>query len=418
MTLKFRFSLIGFGIILFMFITPVLVLYARGFQFDWHTHKIVKTGAIVIKTDPSGAEVYLSDKKQSDTTPDSIRFLLPGDYNLRIEKDGYQPWAKRLTVREQFVTKAAEDQNLITLFFKDPKPEEPRAASQISLSKTGQEIFYFDGKQNAASINTSNGSLTLQGNKADAKLPSVLPAAIFKWQNAAQFFELLQSRGKWGLTDEQIGKVQEAETTGAHSAAKIGPDLYSLDNTTPGLLAKSITAFTLDGENIWYIQGSDLKRFDYSTNTSETINQIAPLASTARIIRADNQIYAILDNSLYVLNDTFEKIYSPVSMASYDPVSKQMLFGNNNEILIYKPAQKNTVLIQRSSSVIGNPVLNAETGFVFFRNQGKIKAVELDGRDHRNLYTIADDLGNFAISPDGKTLYTFNDKQLKKYTIR
>src|SRR4051812_17133957 len=101
MKLRNRLGLVLFGIIIFLVATPFLVLYARGFQFDWTTHQFLKTGALVVRTEPTKATVFLNDTKQDSVTPINIRFLSAGDYNVRVEKDGYFPWTKRLSVKTQ-----------------------------------------------------------------------------------------------------------------------------------------------------------------------------------------------------------------------------------------------------------------------------------------------------------------------------
>src|SRR3989338_5461590 len=94
--LRNRFLLVGSGVVVFVLITPILVLYARGFKVDWENKSIVKTGALVIRSEPDKAQIYLDDKKLDQTTPTNLRFLVPNDYNFRIEKEGYQSWTKRL----------------------------------------------------------------------------------------------------------------------------------------------------------------------------------------------------------------------------------------------------------------------------------------------------------------------------------
>jgi hypothetical protein len=51
-------------------------------------------------------------------------------------------------------------------------------------------------------------------------------------------------------------------------------------------------------------------------------------------------------------------------------------------------------------------------------NEGKIKAIELDGRDHRNIYTIADAGESFVLSKDSKELFVEKDKQIEVLEIR
>ncbi len=313
MRLTARFSLIGIGIILFLIATPFLVFYARGFIIDWKTGHITKTGALVVHTQPTKALVYLNDELKANTTPSNIRFVIPGDFNVRIEKDGYQSWTKRLTIRPQLVTWANENRDAIFLFLKNP---------------------------------TLGNTLNLN------QLSTIKPE----------------------------------------------------NNPNP--------------DEVWTVQKNLLKRYKKSTNTTDIISQTVPLAKTAEVIRSNNQVYLILDNKLYVLNDTFEKIYDNVIAATWDAASQQLLFSNNNEILIYNPASKNSELILRSSTPIGNPVLNWTTGYIFYQNEGKIKAIEVEGRDHRNIYTISDAAKNFALDEAGKTLSVISDTDIKQYTIR
>ena len=421
MRLKTRFSLIGVGIVLFLIATPLLVLYARGFKFDFNTRQIVKTGALVVKTEPTKADVFLNDKKQADPTPSTIRFLLPGDYTVRVEKSDYQPWTKRFSLRSQLVTWAAADRDTITLFYDQIKLSKSWNVLQASISKLGDEIVFLDENQKASSINTVSGDVTSLGGIAKNLLAQIGPGTSVVWQNSSQVFELFQSRSKWGLTDKQITQIQKAETNGNHSVALVGTDLLSLDNASPVVLAKSVNTFTLDGNNLWYTQGLQLKQLNLNTDATQIISSSVPASVTSQLIRGNNQIYAILDQNLYVLNDSFEKIYGPVNSANFDPISKQLMFTNSNEIWLYDSSNKTTQLILRSSSEIKNPSLNWATGYIFFLNENKIKAIEVDGRDHRNIYTITDDIGigsSFAVSADGKTLYTFNNSLINQYEIR
>jgi hypothetical protein len=342
MRLTHRFSLIGIGIIIFVIITPLLVFYARGFVFDVSNWHIVKTGALVVKTIPTKAEVYLDDKLQSALTPSSIRFLIPGDYNVRLEKTGYQSWTKRLNIRSQLVTWANTNREEIMLFFKQPQ---------------------------------------LQNSWATQKI----------WDDAPKIAEFLA-----GLD-------------------KIAPLVIE---SPPDLPEKNITVFTKDGDTLWYILGNKLKRFNYSTSKTEIINPDVPVFITGQIIRSDNQVYIILDGKLFVLNDTFEQIYGNVEHAYWDTKSRQMVLSNNNEIVIYNPGSKKTELILRSSSQVQNPLLNMETGYMFYQNEGKIKAIELDGQDHRNVYTIADAGENFTLDNDGRSLYIIGEKEIREYLIR
>src|SRR3989344_1915064 len=121
MRLRNRLLLIALGMVIFAIVTPALVLFARGYKYDFEENKIVKTGVLVVRTRPDQASVFLDDKLQPSTTPLNLRFLPPKDYLVRVEKDGYKPWSKRLPVKAEFVSWANLNREFLTLFFQKPE---------------------------------------------------------------------------------------------------------------------------------------------------------------------------------------------------------------------------------------------------------------------------------------------------------
>ncbi len=329
MKLRNRFLLVGFGVLVFLIVTPILVIYARGFKIDWENRALVKTGALVIKTEPNKTDIYLDDEKLSSQSPANVRFLLPDDYSIRLEKEGYQSWTKRLTVKSQIVTWANNNRDFVTLFYKNPALENTWTGNNIIA--TNNEIAFIENEQ-PTQINIENG---------ETKKIDTLPSPITTTEPAEEISALLTS-----------------------------------------------------------------------------LNIPVPPFTSSKIIRAGNQIYLILDQTLYLVNDSLEKIYSPVTNVVWHEDVRQLLFSNINEAYIYYTEFKDSDLILRSITPISNPVLNPVTGYLFFQNEGKIKAIELDDRDHRNIFTIADALEKFSISNDGKKLFVYSTTEIKQYTIR
>ena len=148
MNLKTRFSLIGGGIVIFLILTPILVLYARGFKYDFDTGKLVKTGTLVIRSEPSKAKLTLTENSKPFSTPATIRFLLPGDYDVKIQKDGYQAWIKRLTINSQFVTWGSLDRDQIFLLYESPTVNSTWQADATSVSQDNSEITFQNNDRN------------------------------------------------------------------------------------------------------------------------------------------------------------------------------------------------------------------------------------------------------------------------------
>ncbi|PIR42922.1 hypothetical protein CO058_00160 [candidate division WWE3 bacterium CG_4_9_14_0_2_um_filter_35_11] len=94
-------------------ITSGTVLYSEGWRInlsgesskltDGTTSRVHKTGMIAVRSIPNGAKVYINDVLTT-ATDDTIASLVPGDYKVRVEHDGFESWEKTLTVYPELVT--------------------------------------------------------------------------------------------------------------------------------------------------------------------------------------------------------------------------------------------------------------------------------------------------------------------------
>lgn len=82
------------------------ILYGKGYRLNFSgegTKILSGTGLLVLTSAPNGARVFIDDNLTT-ATDDTIN-LPPGDYTVRIEKDGYYPWKKNVTLKNEAVTK-------------------------------------------------------------------------------------------------------------------------------------------------------------------------------------------------------------------------------------------------------------------------------------------------------------------------
>jgi len=80
-----------------------IVFFARGYKFDLSNGNLEKTGMILVKSRPDGAKVFL-DGELVTATNNPIQGLKPGKYNLKIVKEGFFEWEKKVEVKEELVT--------------------------------------------------------------------------------------------------------------------------------------------------------------------------------------------------------------------------------------------------------------------------------------------------------------------------
>ena len=110
MTKRTRTALFFSLVLLFSAVTPALIFYSLGWRIDWKERRVAQTGAFYFKTDPGNAAIFINGKTEKKTDfffgALLIDNLLPGTYEVKIEKEGYGSWQKNLIVQEKQVTEA------------------------------------------------------------------------------------------------------------------------------------------------------------------------------------------------------------------------------------------------------------------------------------------------------------------------
>lgn len=144
------FALISLG-------TAIAILYAKGYRFVPGPGKprIEGTGLLVLTSKPDGARVYINN--HLTTATDNTINLPPGEYAVRIEKDGYFPWNKKIEIKREIVREADA-----LLFPIAPKLEAATitGASNPVIDNSGTFIAY----TTASSSATKNGIYVLDMN--------------------------------------------------------------------------------------------------------------------------------------------------------------------------------------------------------------------------------------------------------------
>ena len=107
--LAWRRAVYVFFIIVFLIVTPLIVLYSQGYRYNFKRGKVQKTGILIISSIPKSADIYLNNQLVTqDQTPARLEKLLPADYEIKLAKEGYHNWTKKLQLNENSTT-FAED---------------------------------------------------------------------------------------------------------------------------------------------------------------------------------------------------------------------------------------------------------------------------------------------------------------------
>lgn len=146
--------------------TIAIIVYGKGYRFGFEPGgiELKGTGLLVTKSVPDGAQVYIDGKLETAT--DSTINMPPGEYGIRITKEGYFPWEKRIIIQTEVVTLAEallipiapKLESITELGAQDPiiDPTLTKIAFKVSSGSAERNgIYVFDMG--------SNRILTLQG---------------------------------------------------------------------------------------------------------------------------------------------------------------------------------------------------------------------------------------------------------------
>ena len=140
MKLKYRRIYSNTVISLFILIAPLLVFYTAGYRYDFKKGEIIQTGVLSVDSKPSNATIILDEKSLKKETPAVLKNLIPQEYLIKLEKDGYHPWQKRLTVLPNQATLTNE----VTLLKKSsPSVINQDYATQLQISPLKSFLVYF-----------------------------------------------------------------------------------------------------------------------------------------------------------------------------------------------------------------------------------------------------------------------------------
>jgi len=309
-------------ILFFILISPVIILYSLGYSFDWQEKEIVLTGGLYIKSVPKKATVYINDKPKEET-PVFIKRLVPKYYQIKVVKEGYYEWRKKLKIESKLVTEAKD----------------------IVLIPINPEIK---------------------------------------------------------VINEKI------------------PDNFSLE--------EYISEENIISNDIFYIHKPSfiIYKTDKENSFQEQISSASlPENQEYEIIVSNNQQIAVLSNNkqLYILNKetrNFELIKENVQQAQFSYDNGKLLYYTPNEIWIYylnnNQQDEKTgeyELITRLSQKIERAIWYETNNHIIFLVNSKIKIIELDSRDEKNMVDIMEiDAQEIAYSKKDQLLYLIKNEKL------
>ena len=93
-----------FTVCLILGVSAAVIAYGRGYRVDVRKNSLKPTGLISATSDPVGAQVLVDN--QLKTATNNSFAIEPGWYTVRIIKESYIPWEKKIRIQGEVVTRA------------------------------------------------------------------------------------------------------------------------------------------------------------------------------------------------------------------------------------------------------------------------------------------------------------------------
>ncbi len=403
MTITHRRIIYSFFIFCFLVILPLIYLEALGYKYNFKQNSFQKTGIIFIESKPKDVEVYLNGELVDEKTPTKIDDLLPNSYDLKIEKQGYFSWHKKVKVLPDKVSSL----QYIRLFKKDQDIE-------LVAERQYDEIAYnYNANLLAAVVNDPNKNssrIDIFESNQDKLLNTYKINSLVNDFYFSDFGERLIVY----TTDDGVYKINTRQTNNLIN-------VKNLLNTTDGKL-ENLKVDKFNSKIIEFIADGKYHRFN--TQTKQALDYPIELLN---YVTQNNQIYfikrqglnnlflnkgnlnsrqyqklttlqdgrsynfKIANDDIIILQDSqnnliiwqsasqTKKIISSVEFAKWDRNMMEMIYGTGNELWVYRPlADKfnDFALITRSSQGITSADWFIPNTHIFYSTPDKLKLVE------------------------------------------
>ena len=449
---------------LFWLTASLIIGYAFGYRFNMERGIFVYAGSVTLKTTPQMVDVYINGvlmpSKNFNRINSSYHIggIKPGSYFLEVKAPGYQTWSKNISIHSGIST---EFWNVVLT---------QSSYAREDYESPGIQKFFISPRKNLAAFSQQieNNFMVKIFNPGTLEMNQVFLADDYVFTNdekeniewSPQAHRIIIPAIKDGeknyfivtLETGEILNLKEITDQGNLSHSRWDPknkdvlfymsdnNLFRIDLKEPENkkeIAQHISSYDLSPKGLFYFQlpeGIIYKTSFDGTDTPTQITTSGPESISENayqiIVYDEDRIVFIGKNkNLYIYNKGkegtyFHQISNNATGSQFSDDGKKLLFWNDNEIFTYfvrkwevQPIRNEdeSMSITKFSDAIKNVQWTRDYEHVLFTNNNKIKLIEIDNRDHRNMMDVLslNDNSSLLVNnfTDNKLYYTEKNEQ-------
>jgi hypothetical protein len=203
----------------FVILAASVGLVAAGYQIDWQERRLTQTGLLFLSGTPRMSHVFINGKQVADRLPLRLPTVFPGQYHVRIDKQGYASWRKSFTIHAG----EARAETGIMLFLASP---------EVSVVTDPELIERVTNNTSPSQLITGNEIWT--HNRLVTRVSGEIHAAVLSPSRSHVFFQVgqeirvIETDGMNELLLYTLGSNTNAQLV----ALAAGKELAFLDNGT------------------------------------------------------------------------------------------------------------------------------------------------------------------------------------------
>lgn len=439
-------------IIAFLILAPLLLMYANGYRYDFKQGAIIKTGVLILESKPQQVNVYINNELKYTKTPINGANLTPGLYDIKVAKNGYYPWEKKLKIESNFTTFAQD----VLLFKKsDPIKIINGNFNDFTISNDSAKIITLWQDETTAEIweyklNEQNSKLLLRNslNNSEIKLgewsknnKNLIFNNYDKTKQKNNYFIMEFNETFWQTKDEvniikldeliseQIINIKWDGSQDNIIYANTKNSLYKInltDRAAKKISNDPISDFIIYDKILYFnTELSCLIEIDKNQiNAQNSIKNDCIYHLTQekdyQLISSPRGLITLLSenskNSLVIdLNNKNKIFQAKTENIKWDSASNKMLYYNDIEIETFSPSHQSPYkneIIGRYSKEIKKVLWHPSHHHLIILFNDNLKITELDARDKRNAVGLNSftDLKNIYVDEDGENVYVAGNK--------
>ncbi|MFH1030316.1 MAG: PEGA domain-containing protein [bacterium] len=425
----------------------MIVTYSMGYRYNFKKNKVEKMGLLSIKTQQDDVHIFINEKLHKHKVrkysfipktmlseidyPNDVKISLPpGEYDIKLSKEGFWDWKGKISIGENKTTFI----QTVVLFEKNvPLKLDDGDIANIDFRNNADMLFLkyekatttltnfhledfnnfkiYESIGKIKYISSANNKRILIEEEFDYLI--IDPAAS---ENKILLSNILDEKlvnVKWDIKDDY-----KLYAIGEKSGILFEIDLISM-RAIPIGIPNCQDYIVINRDDIWALEIDSQTRqtvLKKIKGHEKEIIEMFPFAKDIRFIKNNSGYLFIKDNGMDILYivDTFAKNVSKIK-ASIHCINKfavnnyhdKILYANDFEIWMYDLKEDKKNLITRLSSPIKNILWHKNENYLIFSTATNINIIEILNFGNNNYVNLvsATEINEILLDDKARNIY-------------